>query len=148
MEYKQFERDFIKRTLKIIEQYNCVVEKGVLPENKFEVTLLINCLLGLLILPNQLHNTLIKTISIEDFKEWGFQPEFIKNRGNRPEDMYIPHEIIRHMRNSVAHMKVRVCGDGIEIKTIEFKDRNGFRAVIPVTCLRTFIVKLAESLLI
>ncbi len=48
--YKTQEFDFIQRTKKIINQYDSLL----IPDNdKFEVTLFLNCLVGLLILPQQ-----------------------------------------------------------------------------------------------
>jgi len=51
MEYKVVERDFISRTLDIVDQYDALVVKSVPEESRFEVTLLLNCLLGLIVLP-------------------------------------------------------------------------------------------------
>ena len=57
MEYREpYAREFILRTLSIIEQYETHVPSG--PE-KYEQTLLLNCLLGLLVLPSE---TQLKTI--------------------------------------------------------------------------------------
>jgi len=48
--YQQQEFDFIDRTKKILEQYNSIK----LPKKeKFEVTLLLDCFVGLLVLPQQ-----------------------------------------------------------------------------------------------
>ncbi len=50
--YLQQEHDFIERTKKIISQYDdCFKEKE--KNEKYEVTLLINAFVGLLILPQQ-----------------------------------------------------------------------------------------------
>lgn len=42
--YKQQERDFIERTLNILEQYDSL---NVPEKEHYEVTLLINCMVGL-----------------------------------------------------------------------------------------------------
>jgi hypothetical protein len=52
--YYQFERDFIRRTLKRLDQYAELVLGRVAPDNEYEVTLLMNCLLGLLVYPQQI----------------------------------------------------------------------------------------------
>lgn len=51
MEYEIVERDFVVRSLLLLEQYDKHVKPSTLPEKHFEVTLLLNCLLGLIILP-------------------------------------------------------------------------------------------------
>ena len=52
MEYVNLEIDFIDRTLKILKQYeDRLAEKE--HNERFEITLLINCLLGLLIVPKE-----------------------------------------------------------------------------------------------
>lgn len=77
MNYSNFHVDFIERTLKIIEQYEEMVEP-VLPDKEvFEVTLLINCLLGLLILPNEhCYNKLPRTKVVE-LQAWGIPKDAI-----------------------------------------------------------------------
>ncbi|MEW6226592.1 MAG: HEPN family nuclease [Bacillota bacterium] len=74
MEYEIFERDFIVRTLKIIRQY----EKYVPVSEQFEVTLLINCLLGLLVLPKERCYVDIPDVLIEELEGWGLRADHIK----------------------------------------------------------------------
>lgn len=74
MEYEIFERDFIVRTLKIIRQY----EKYVPVSEQFEVTLLINCLLGLLVLPKERCYVDIPDVPIEELEGWGLRADHIK----------------------------------------------------------------------
>jgi len=51
MEYEIVERDFVIRSLSILQQYEQHVKPSTPTDKHFEVTLLLNCLLGLLILP-------------------------------------------------------------------------------------------------
>jgi hypothetical protein len=52
MEYGIVERDFVERTLELLKQYHTYPEKLQVPNDKrYEVTLLLNCLLGLIVLP-------------------------------------------------------------------------------------------------
>ena len=51
MDYKDVVTDFISRTLELLNQYDSIVAKQVLKDKQFEVTLLINCLLGLIVMP-------------------------------------------------------------------------------------------------
>ena len=71
--YLHQEFDFVERTKKIIEQYDNLT----IPEkDKFEVTLLLNCFVGLLILPQQKWYDNLPT-EIVSQKEWGIAPEHI-----------------------------------------------------------------------
>ena len=72
MEYEpEFIRSFMKRTLAIARDYG----------GPFDATLLINCLLGLLIVPKE---TLIEKVPQEPFErlsEWGISPTSIRSIG-------------------------------------------------------------------
>jgi hypothetical protein len=152
MEYKIFERDFIVRTQTTIQQYECYVLKQVPKQEQFEITLLINCLLGLLVLPNQRLYVNIPDIPIGQLKDWGLQEKHIIEGKGLP-----MKQIIRHMRNSVAHFRLKPLGDGSKITQLKFWDEKfdestyrtekNFEAVIPVETLRMFVQKLTESVL-
>jgi hypothetical protein len=154
MGYKKFECDFIRRTLKIIEQYEAHVEKNSTINEKYEVTLLINCLLGLLVLPDQrLLVDKIPDIPFEKFEEWGLPKNFVTNWGNIPESERNLKKIIHHMRNSIAHFRVTPFGNSFEITSIKFRDcdssgRTTFEGEIPVKCLKIFVKKLAHTILL
>jgi hypothetical protein len=144
VEYAKFEREFIERTLKVIEQYDQFVIPNVPPDKQYEVTLLINCLLGLLLLPHQLLSTQIPVVSLEDLTaDWGLQPRFVRNWG-RDTTHDLP-SFVRRLRNGAAHTKLRSTGGGTDITELVFEDRNGFKAIIPVSNLKTFIKKLAAT---
>ncbi|MFZ5809259.1 MAG: HEPN family nuclease [Chloroflexota bacterium] len=150
MEYEIFERDFIVRTLKILNQYETLVMGKVAESEQFEVTLLINCLLGLLVLPKERCYVSIPELSLDQLTEWGLAPEFIQSWGNHPHNLKPEQyctllEIVQRLRNGVAHTHVKPLGNGNEITKLEFTDRNGFRAVVPVQNLKIFVTKLAQS---
>ena len=154
MIYQRFECDFIERTMKIIKQYEDFVEnnKNIQDEEKFEVTLLINCLLGLLVLPKQKHIHNIPQIPVSQLAEkWDFREEFIERWGNVQENMRDLPYIVLRMRNSVAHMNITILGNGETIEFIEFNDdkysNNIFKAKIPVKNLKTFVKNLAKSII-
>jgi hypothetical protein len=154
MEYKQYERDFIRRTRKIIEQYEAYVEKNSTIDEKYEVTLLINCFLGLLVLPHErLFLDKIPVVPFEKFEEWGLPENFVKNWGKIPENERNLKEIIHHMRNSIAHFRITTYGDGSEITSINFQDCDSsgriitFEGEIPVKCLKKFVKKLAQTII-
>ncbi|KFD40514.1 hypothetical protein DK28_0204430 [Peptococcaceae bacterium SCADC1_2_3] len=161
MEYETLERDFITRTLKIICQY----EKNIPKFEQFEVTLLINCLVGLLILPKERFYKKIPNTPINQLKDWGLRADHIIKPGMEKRSLkeltiekLTLKEVVRRMRNSVSHFKLEVRGDGNEITHLVFSDqhivfsdqhklkkKDVFEAVIPVECLKTFVTKLAQS---
>ena len=51
MRYENVERDFVKRSLELLRQYDELVRPGTPLDQHYEVTLLLNCLLGLIVLP-------------------------------------------------------------------------------------------------
>lgn len=149
-EYKDFERDFIHRTLHIIEQYDQYVLPNIPEKEQYEVTLLLNCLLGLLVLPSQLLFPQIPNIPVNQLQAWGLPNNIVRNWGRHPKiiaptDRETLRELIHEMRNGVAHLRVAIQGDGQRITDIEFSDTNGFNASIPVTSLRVFVKKLAQT---
>jgi hypothetical protein len=148
MNYKEQEVDFIKRTKKIIEQY----EQLVMPKDeRYETTLLLNCLLGLLIIPEQKwFNNLPSTIITET--EWGIDPNLIsliKNNKGIDEDKSVAN-IVRHLRNSLAHNRFTTVS-GPTIREIEFKDKNNsgptFEATLSIKSLKKFVEKFTEEML-
>jgi hypothetical protein len=132
MEYSDFKKDFVERTLTIVRTYT----------GKYDATLLINCLTGLLILPKEKCYKDIPNNSIENLSdEWGIKKEHIK-------DVrctccgYKLKNVVRQMRNSIAHVNVEACSENGEITTLQFKD-TGFKAEIPIESLKIFVNKLA-----
>lgn len=134
MSYDDFDRQFVHRTIGIIKDY----------QGPHEVTLLINCLTGLLILPKERHYNKIPDDDIDNLPDdWGIRKEHIL-RVSCVCCGYKLRNVVRQMRNSVAHMKVTAHSADNEIKELEFKD-TGFQVKIPVQVLRTFVIKLATS---
>ena len=147
MEYEIFERDFVIRTLKIIEQY----ENNIRGDNKFETTLLINCLFGLLILPKEKCYVNIPIEPISKLTGWGLNMAHILSWGTRAKKFPKEHyetilELVHRLRNSIAHLNIKAKGDGSNITELEFKDNYGFFAVVPVDSLKMFVTRLASSI--
>ncbi|MHC0064845.1 HEPN family nuclease [Nostoc sp. UIC 10890] len=128
MEYDEiFERNFIARTLEIVEQYEKYIMESVSETQQFEVTLLINCLLGLLVLPQERCYKSIPAKPIDELEEWGLSSDFIQNWGKHPSD-FKPEEhctlmeFVYRLRNAVAHTRVCPHGNGVKITSLEFTD--------------------------
>ena len=142
--YINQEYDFISRTKIIIEQY----EKAKIPKNeKFEVTLLLNCLVGLLILPQQNWYDSLPT-SIVSEEEWGIGEQdisFMKQGETKN-----VKDIARHLRNSVSHYHFKAFKNEInDIEYIKFEDFNKqdsktFDANISVNGVKQFTAKLTD----
>lgn len=142
--YLHQEFDFVERTKKIIEQYDNLK----LPEkDKFEVTLLINCLVGLLILPQQNWYDSLPTEIISQ-KEWGIGTEHISSI--KQGETKNVKDILRHLRNSVSHYRFKAFDNSTnKISRIQFEDfdqnkNKTFEALIPLANLRKFTDRLSD----
>ncbi len=71
--YLNQEFDFINRTKTIIEQYDNL---QISEKEKFEITLMLNCLVGLLILPQQNWFDSLPAVLVSQ-KEWGIAEKHI-----------------------------------------------------------------------
>lgn len=135
-----FERSFSQHTLALVQEY-----KG-----DFAATFLINCLLGLLIVPKE---TVLKAIPITpltDLDEWGISPLAVRNpgfaKGKNDPDPNTLRGLVFNMRHSVAHFHVKpVPADG-EVHSFEFKNERGLHAVVSIAELREFVSRLSAHL--
>lgn len=143
--YKTQEIDFINRTKTIIEQYD---NFKIADKEKYEVTLLLNCLVGLLILPQQ---HWFDSLPIEEIsqKEWGINPNHIsKIKTGETKNI---KDVSRHLRNSIAHYQFKAFDNSSnQISSIKFKDKDQagnitFEAIIPLQNLRQFVNKLTNT---
>ena len=140
MEYdKEFDRDFMRRTLELVSTYS----------GPHDATLLLNCLLGLLIVPKESLLDRIPETPLASLAQWGISPDSIlqvgtKNTQNsRPDSL---RGVVHSLRNALAHFRFRpVHCDGI-IEGFTFEDRSGFEARIELVQLRTFVERLADHL--
>jgi hypothetical protein len=158
MGYEKQNIDFIKRTKSIIEQYDKFVMPKVGKKEQFEVTLFINCFVGLLIVPQQnWFDDIPEELISSD--EWGIEPEcipVIKDKSGHHDEEKNIKNIARHLRNSIAHYHFKgltLEHENNQITNIEFKDFTNnktcktFEAIIPVTALKKFINKFIDTLL-
>ena len=134
MEYIDFKKDFPERTIDILKNY-----KG-----KYEVTLLINCLTALLVLPKEFF---YKNIPEEIPCGWGLTKEHITTVSCEACGDKL-REIVRHMRNAIAHLDIKTTNDkNGNIERVKFENRSKFIAEIPVDDLKTFVIKLAQHVI-
>lgn len=137
MEYDKIEEDFVSRTKKLIEDY-----KG-----EFEVTLLINCCIGLLVLPKEKHLKSIPDITIEENgQSWGLS----RNSISTDCEMcgYKLRNVIKRIRNGICHFKVKTIPDGSgKIEKVEIRDRGRFRVTLSVDELRELTNSVADHVI-
>jgi hypothetical protein len=141
--YEDIETDFILRTLKVLEQYDEL--KFSDEKEKFEVTLLVNSLLGLIIVPRETSlNTYLPNQRIELVNHWGLSKKQIADP-----DIKTVKELMLKLRNCVAHFQVSFENDeNNNIQELIFLDeKNGEVARFKVTELREIINNIATKLL-
>lgn len=137
MEYEDdFEKSFMQRTLSLIIEY----------EGSLDATLLVNCLLGLMVLPKEAFIARLPVVNLESLAEWGIAPTSIKKVGMCSEGhqhTLTLKQLIRCLRNAVAHFRVKPIHLGGEVSGFSFRDQNGFHAEFSLTEIKAFVVKLA-----
>lgn len=132
MEYKNFEVDFVERTLRdldVIQQKVSFEDFNGKIEGFYELTFVINMSLGLLAFPS-VDNMLFKKQKISEHCIGDVRTCLVKRRkGKKKKQKVIWLEnqdlntIVRHMRNSICHRNFRqeVVADGV-IKSLLFED--------------------------
>ncbi len=142
-EYSNQDIDFVKRTLAILESYGKLNWEE---SKKYEVTLFINCLTGLLIIPKHVLFERLKNLDT-DIDTWGISKDQIICDLTNPTVGFVAE----HLRNAVAHYRFELISKTGEIQEIQFCDRNdskatkcNFEATITICDLRKFVNHLVE----
>ena len=135
--YEDFDLDFANRTEQILIQYEKCIPTG---KENYEVTLLLNCLLGLVILPQERRFSEIPDLGLDAMDSWGLRSSFVCSWGKvTARDRNTLPGLIHRLRNSIAHLIIEAHGSRDNISEIEFRDKNGFRLLIPVDNLKQFV---------
>lgn len=140
MEYPEFKIDFVKRTIEIWEKLS--------NKTKYEVTLLINCLYGLIVIPTEYNYVFedyekYKEFFIKQLKQYASKWQKDKNNG----------QLVRCMKNALSHLNIDTESENGKIKYIKFKDKevdaDEFHTEIKFTVdnLKTFARKIADYFL-
>ncbi len=134
-----FEHDFMRRTLKIVQDY-----KG-----DYDATILVNCLLGLLVVPKERFLKAIPEDPLSELSKWGIDPSSILDDGKpRPANPQ-PNTIrglVYNLRNSVAHFRLEPIPRTGEVHSFDFTTDSEFHAIIKLDDMRNFINNLAGHL--
>ena len=140
MEFSQeFERDFMRRTLELVRGYT----------GAYDATNLLNCLLGLLIVPKESSLDRIPDDPVDALMKWGISPESIKGFGQcqcRRENPKTLRQLVKSLRNSVAHFRFEPRHRDRRCIGFEFRDKSGFHAVIGNDEMTVFVERLAQHL--
>lgn len=118
-ETEEFVKAFFGRTKHVLEQYDQMVQSKPEWLDAYETTLLCNCLVGLLVFPEQKFYDFIKNrmLSKENLHRLR---SCIVHQNTKQSDLCC---ILRRMRNAVSHQNVRfVGGSKGEIQSIAFYD--------------------------
>lgn len=134
-----FERAFIERSLTLVQEY-----KG-----PFDATLLLNCLLGLLVVPKESCLAAIPLTPVAELGKWGINPSAItsygksKGQDDNPQNL---RGLVWRLRNSVAHFRFKPVPATGEVVAFSFEDQSGFQATVPLAELRVFVERLASHI--
>ncbi|HZK24864.1 MAG TPA: HEPN family nuclease [Oscillospiraceae bacterium] len=129
------EKDFISRTLHILKHY----------EGPYGVTLLVNCLLGLIVLPKEKDYNHITERGQLHFSDLGIKETDVQ-WGELEDSKRTAAGLLRCLRNSVAHCQIESLSKDGEIQALRFSDQRGFEAVFRLESLKQIIEKLAGYL--
>jgi len=123
--YTDFEQDFVMRTMMLIDQYHEEIVPNKPLVEQFNYTLLLNCLLGLIVMPKERALSAIPTDRLTtDFKRsMGLENSTLPGAETSLRDLIIK------MRHSVAHFDIEVVStdenkmfDIVNFKDTESKD--------------------------
>lgn len=137
MEYKDFKHEFVERTLHLMQEYGA----------EYEATLLLNCLLGLIVLPHESMESQIPDEPIANLEEWGIPLSAIRKFERCPCNDNYPktvRQFVECLRNAVAHFDVTPRHENRSVAGFIFKGRHGFSADICLDDLRKFVTRLSE----
>ncbi len=125
-------------------------------DTEYETTLLLNCCLGLLIIPQQ-ETSRTKPVFLRQrvsYDEWGIDP----NQNKGAEATYDIGEVTRHFRNSLAHNRFDIidCNPGPSINNIRIRDyydeddvkqgKPNFDLTLSISDFKRFVLKYATEI--
>ena len=120
--FKNIETEFVERTLHLISQYESMLHQYKF-EEQYNHTLLVNCLLGLIVMPKE------KTISFlpKEFLGKELKEKMGVSNSTFNTDITDLKDLIIALRHTIAHFDISFESDNQEeflIDKIVFKDRE------------------------
>lgn len=158
MEYKDFEYDFVERTLRNIEwieKQNSIVKDDPTSMTFYEFTNLINQCLGLILLPSQFSNSTFLANFTQELTHYGVGDNIVnKIKGNKDKTL---SNTLRHLRNGIAHGHIQqYSANNHDITDVRILDADKGVVItsdddahtiieLNIEELRTFAIKVAEE---
>ena len=158
MEYKDFEYDFVERTLRNIEwieKQNSIVKDDPTSMTFYEFTNLINQCLGLILLPSQFSNSTFLANFTQELTHYGVEDNIVnKIKGTKDKTL---SNILRHLRNGIAHGHIQqYSANNHDITDVRILDADKGVVItsdddahtiieLNIEELRTFAIKVAEE---
>ena len=158
MKYKDFEYDFVERTLRNIEwiaKQNSTVKDDPTATTFCEFTNLINQCLGLILLPSQFSNSTFLANFTQELTHYGVGDNIVnKIKGNKDKTL---SNILRHLRNGIAHGHIQQYSvNNHDITDVRILDADKGVVItsdddahtiieLNIEELRTFAIKVAEE---
>lgn len=158
MEYKDFEYDFVERTLRNIEwieKQTSIVKDDPTSMMFYEFTNLINQCLGLILLPSQFSNSTFLANFSQELTHYGVGDNIVnKIKGNKDKTL---SNILRHLRNGIAHGHIQEYSvNNHDITDVRILDADKGVVItsdddahtiieLNIEELRTFAIKVAEE---
>jgi hypothetical protein len=106
MMYEDVIRDFARRTKANLAAIDRLRADG---HEVYEVTQLINSMLGLLVFPQQKFYDQIPETPLEQLRLEGWPVPEVRGRFEQVTDL---RQLLRYLRNAIAHFNVKFLGDG------------------------------------
>lgn len=151
MEYTNLVRDFAQRTLMNLEAIEAAVENNANAE-VFEVTQLVNSMLGLLVFPQQRFFNNIPTTPVEELRRSGWPVPIMMGSPPNADNL---RDLMRCLRNGISHCNIEFTSDGKQLTGVRiwnYPPRSrikNWEALLGLSELRQlarkFIVLLLES---
>jgi hypothetical protein len=134
MMYEEVVRDFAARTQKNLSVIERLLKNG---EEVFEATQLVNSMLGLLVFPREEFIKQIPQTPLSELKKSGWPIPRVLNGFPQVNDL---RELVRYLRNAIAHFNIKFIGDGSnEIRLLKVWNTN------PNTGKKTWEAELSPS---
>lgn len=106
MEYQNLIEDFARRTRDNLRHLHALKASGA---DVFEVTALVNSMLGLLVFPQQHYVDSIPETPIEELSRQGWPIPLVVGNSPQVSDL---RQLVRHLRNAISHFNVEFFSDG------------------------------------
>lgn len=106
MEYQHLIEDFARRTRDNLQRLNALKASGI---EVYEVTALVNSMLGLLVFPQQRYVDSIPETPIDELANQGWPIPTVV--GEFPQVSNL-RQLVRHLRNAISHFNVEFFTDG------------------------------------